>query len=227
MLRAAEADIEGSLADRLIGGNANGSWLVQAARPLNPLLTKTRLINASYSLSNLENQLMLQWLLQETKQDMRLNLAEMLLTQEVQSAFDVIIIDAAPRLSTASINAICASHWLLVPTMYNSLAVETVESFLSVTRKLADELNPKLQLAGVVGNMTFGTSLTPPELDARSVVAEALAAWGPRGHIFEHHIPRKNAISNDAGIKVAYMDDAGIQKLFDELGDEVVERIGL
>ena len=111
--------------------------------------------------------------------------------------------------------------------MLNTLSVETMRSTLGATRHLMVDVNPGLRLAGVVGTMTFADNLINPEKDSRALVAEALEAWQLDRHIFKRNIPRRNAISNNAGSQIAYIADSGIRDLFDELGDELCERIGL
>ena len=49
--------------------------------------------------------------------------AEALLDPQVQANFDLIIIDAAPRLTTSHLQAMCASTHLLIPTVLQPIGV--------------------------------------------------------------------------------------------------------
>ncbi len=227
MLQAAGGRIEGSTADSLISGTETGGWLLLAARPLLPILNQTKLITSNYSFSRTENRLMLKWLLNEAQHDPRLTLAKMMLTPEVQDNFDIVLIDAAPRLSTGAIAALAGSTHLLVPTMYNSLAAETLQSFLGVAKRLKQQLNPNLQLAGVVGNLTHASTLADSEKDAKGLVKDGLESWDPNAHIFKNHIPRRVAISKYAGTQIAFLEDGEVREIFERVGSELSSRIGL
>lgn len=230
LLQAAGLQLDGSgasLADRAMSGTADPQWLVTAARSLHPLLRKARLVTSNYQFSFTENRLMLQWLLKEAANDPRFSLAELLLSSEVQDNFDLVLIDTAPRLTIGTVAALATSHYFIAPTMLNTLAVETMKSTLYTTRQLMIGLNPSLRLAGVVATMTYGEGLTDTERDARALIVEALDAWQLDRHIFARNIPRKNAISNNSGSQIAYLENGEIKSLFDQLGDELSERIGI
>lgn len=230
LLQASGQDVEGigaSLADTALSGTVDAKWLLSAARSLHPLFHKTRLITSNYSLSKTENHLMLQWLLQETKNDPRFNLHDLLTSDEIQSNFDIILIDTPPRLTTGSIAALATSHHYVIPTIPNTLSVETMRSTLSSTSILIRELNPQLRFSGVIASLTFGKTITQSENNALSLVEEAIDAFELPKHIFQRNIPRMNAIANDAGSKVAYLDDGTVRALFDELGDQISARIKL
>src|SRR5262249_15381291 len=79
LLRSARKRIDASLADHLLGGEATGSWVLQSARDIVPVLNDVRVIPASYSLASVEEQLMMRWLFHTTDRDVRFNLAEVLL----------------------------------------------------------------------------------------------------------------------------------------------------
>lgn len=57
---------------------------------------------------------MIQWLLRQTDDDLRYRLARVLLDDDIGKKFDIVLIDAPPRLTTATINALCASTHVLV-----------------------------------------------------------------------------------------------------------------
>jgi cellulose biosynthesis protein BcsQ len=44
----------------------------------------------------------------------------------VQRAFDLIIIDCPPRLTTSKIQALCAGSHLLIPTIFDRTSAEAV-----------------------------------------------------------------------------------------------------
>jgi chromosome partitioning protein len=96
-------------------------------------LAGTQLITADYTLTQHETKLMLRWLRRLGQPDIRYNLARVLMSDHVQSqkkGFDIVLIDAPPRLTTGAMNALAACTHLLVPTKLDMLSAETVRSFL-------------------------------------------------------------------------------------------------
>jgi chromosome partitioning protein len=144
----------------------------------NPLSVWT--IPAYYDLAQAENRMLIEWLLPlsehglllrflrllgigegsapRTRKDLRYLLAEALLDQFVQTNFDLVIIDAPPRLTPSHIQAMCASTHLLVPTILDGLAGDAVARYLDqvATHKLglpgdaSRAVCPYLQPIGVV-----------------------------------------------------------------------------
>ena len=92
-------DLEHSKAELLLSGTKDGLWLRDARSVDNKDLSRLHYIGSDYTLADSENRLLVRWLLDEADGDIRLNLANALLSQEVQNHFDRIIIDTAPRLT--------------------------------------------------------------------------------------------------------------------------------
>lgn len=231
MLRAAEKNIEFSVTEHLLSGTATGRKLIELARDLAPALPNTWIIPASYTLQDAEDLLMARWLFYTTDKDIRFNLAEVLLSPEVQERFDVVLLDTGPRLTTASISALCASTHLIVPTNLDMLAVETIGSLLRQVSRIKTDLGLALELAGIVGTMTIADRLNGAETDALGTIRERMDEWWSSAHIFKRTIPRTAALSNVAGTQIGYLvrGRAGnrVRELFDALGQEVATRIGL
>jgi MinD-like ATPase involved in chromosome partitioning or flagellar assembly len=113
------ANLPGSsiLADTMLNGTSDGTWVCTSARELAAILPGSRLVTSGQTFDRFENRTQMQWLLGETPDDVRFRLARILLHPDVARDFDVVLIDAPPRLSMGAINAICASHSLIVPTV--------------------------------------------------------------------------------------------------------------
>ncbi|MEO0631200.1 MAG: ParA family protein [Planctomycetota bacterium] len=233
MLRASnQPRLDASMADELIAGRADGAWIVENARPLTGVLDRTRLITAGYTLARVENRQMLRWLARNIEEDIRYNLLRALMANEVQAAFDVVLIDAAPRLTTGTINALLASSHFVVPTILDDLSTETLPSFLRQARTLFREaLNPNLELAGVLATMTDQADLRDHEFLTLQSVREAVTnEWGPTGFVFQTNIPDRATVAKSAGKKLAYVEDVGpngARSFFGSAADELVRRIGL
>ncbi len=85
---------------------------------------------------------------------MRYTLAEVLHSDAVQKAFDLIIIDCPPRLTTSKIQAFCAASHLLIPTIFDRTSAEAVVSLCEQVEILKKaEICMNLEYIGVVGTM--------------------------------------------------------------------------
>jgi cellulose biosynthesis protein BcsQ len=228
LLQAAEKRLDRSAAEYILSGQATGDWLSKVIRDIDVAVPGLDLVPASYTLAAAEDQLMMRWLYHTTEKDVRFNLAEFLLSDQVRKAYQVILLDVGPRLTTASISALCASTHLLVPTNLDRMSAETIGSFLSRVRSLKDSLGLPIELAGVVGTMTYkNTGLTPAEEDAVGTIRDGLREWGMDGYIFNCSIPRKQIFANLAGEDVGYRRNQQVRTLFNNLGDELSMRIKL
>jgi chromosome partitioning protein len=174
------------------------------------------------------------WLQNGSELDVRYNVAKVLLGARVQDevdGFDVVLIDAPPRLTTGTIGALTASTHLLVPTILDPLSAETVRSFLRQSWKLRGKLNPGLELAGVVGTMTparpLERDLGTPEQAALAIVKWGTKEWHANAHVFLADIQDIASIKNCAGRENPYFSSAKAREMFDTLGDELCGRISI
>jgi chromosome partitioning protein len=225
LLQAAGKKVESSLAEHLISGQFDGKWVQQVARDLNPDLPRTRILTAVDIFADFEERLMQRWVLGVVEEDVRYNLAKVLISPEVQANYDVVLIDVGPRLTLGAINALIASTHLVVPTVLDQLAAERVGYFLRNASTFRDLFNQNLKLAGVLGTMTYQQRLTDNELDILAGLRDTLGNWGNGGHIFQQNIPRKQSLANSAGNDVAYLRHNDITRLFDRFGSELMERL--
>jgi len=216
-----------SLVNELISGCADFGTLFKVSATLAPDLPKSRLVPAFYEFARYEDRVMIEWLLQETQDDVRYRLARVLLADEIKSQFDIILLDAPPRLTTGTINALCASNYLVVPTIFNMLSAETVGNFLQTVKQLLLlDLNPQLKVLGVLETLAPPINQAKDErAAARATIEEALLKLQlPSAAIFDINVPRRNAIAEQG---LAYLRDAEARQIFDALGSTVVEKINL
>jgi chromosome partitioning protein len=229
LLRAADDPDVSMSVDQWLGRRIEPQQLVQSTRRLNSVLPRARLVTATYELAPFENRAMFQWLFREGGADDRYVLAENLLDDAVQDQFDVVIIDAPPRLSLGAINALTASTHLIVPTIADRLSSDAVRTFLQMTNGLRSSLFPRLELAGIVLSMTTQNGLTTRELEDVERLKRDLDMVGlpSPAHFFERNIPDKAAIAQAASHGIAYLGQSGVRTMFSELGDAIAKRVGL
>src|SRR5205807_10288596 len=106
-------------------------------------------------------------------------LAKLLLSDEMADSFDVMLIDAPPRLTAGTVNAFCASTHLLVPTVFDLLSAEAVGTFLNGAEALKHSLNHGIDLLGVVGMLTYqqGKLSVREENAKRAAMRQVAQAW--------------------------------------------------
>src|SRR5260370_24027885 len=86
--------------------------------------------------------------------DVRYTVEKILHSDIVQRAFDLIIIDCPPRLTTSEIQAFCASSHLLIPTIFDRTSAEAVVTLYDQIETLKGAgICPHLKYMGVVGTM--------------------------------------------------------------------------
>ena len=216
-----------SKVSRLISGEKDNSWPADVAIKMAGENIWT--IPAYYDLAQAENRLLIDWLLSESpKIDVRYNLATLLHSSAVRQSFDLVVLDAPPRLTTGCVQAICASTHVLIPTILDHLSAEAVAQFASELMKLRP-IAPFLQMVGVVGNQA-GYAL---DAQARSAITFRLGKLGNPVELLpqETSIPNRVALSRAAGQVVAYLhqpdspDYDVIRMAFDNLGAEVGRRM--
>lgn len=227
LLRSVGKDVRPPYSDILLNGQTKPSDLVSVAIDLHPKLQRTRLLPASYTLVQKENQLMIRWLLEGGAADMRYRLAELLLSPEVQNAFDIVLIDIGPRLTTASVCALAATTHLVVPTILDQLSAEAVDSFLQQVKAITEEMKTGLDAVSVVGTMTRQERLDDSNRDAIATIRKALNKWGDNAQLLSRNIPFRQVFIDCAGTDIASLTPGDVRTLFDELGNELSGRIGL
>jgi chromosome partitioning protein len=71
----------------------------------------------------------------------------------IQTAYDYIILDCPPSLGLITINALCAASDLLIPLQCEYYALEGIASLMQTYELVKTRLNPDLQLMGVLLTM--------------------------------------------------------------------------
>jgi cellulose biosynthesis protein BcsQ len=222
-----------------------------------PKLDQAWIVPANYNLSKRENRLLLELLMQrETEIDIRYRLANVLLRPEVREKYAAIILDMPPRMSVGAVNALVASHFVIVPTQLNRLSTEAISQFLALISGIKTDLGLDLDVAAVVANMTkdpaiierladgtiSSTGTTRAEnaeieriFEATDASWKHLPAWNKTGAdslMLRNSFARRAAVSNVAGIDVAYIqaekrDQDTVHTIFDPVAAEICARIGL
>jgi chromosome partitioning protein len=166
-----------SVATRALGGEIEPNLFLQTCKHVSQE-PRLRVATAYYDLAQADNRLLIEWLLNVRKPskltwhtwfarlftgkiyqaaEMRYNLATLLHSQAVQDAFDLVIIDCPPRLTAGTIQALCASSHVLIPTILDKPSGESVSSFCEQLNLMQRaNLCPYLKYVGIVATRFNG-----------------------------------------------------------------------
>ncbi len=87
--------------------------------------------------------------------------------QDAANEYDVILIDCQPSLGLLTVNALTASHGVIVPLECEYFALRGVALLKQTIDKVKERLNPRLQIDGVLGTMYDGRTLHSREVLSR------------------------------------------------------------
>ena len=91
--------------------------------------------------------------------------------RKVENDYDVILIDCQPSLGLLTVNALTASHGVIIPLICEFFALRAVALLVDSIEKVQDRLNPKLQIDGVLATMFDSRTLHSKEVLARIIDA--------------------------------------------------------
>lgn len=106
--------------------------------------------------------------------------------------YDVIIIDCQPSLGLLTVNALTAADGVIVPLECEYFALRGVALLKTTIDKVAQRLNPRLVIDGVLGTMYDGRTL-----HGREVMERLVQAWGDK--VF-HTVIRRTVKFSDSTV---------------------------
>jgi cellulose biosynthesis protein BcsQ len=249
-------------ANLLVSGRLSEGRLVAVSEPISRAGMRENLsirnIPAYYDLAQAENRAMIEWLLpaqesrlldrllkmlkqsQDARQsnvDVRYRLAEALLDEQVQGNFDLVVIDAPPRLTTSHIQAICASTHVLIPTILDRLANDAVARYIDqiATHKLGPDGNQNFAIAPHIQPLRVVATLVPPNVQVQvplNVLEAGLAGGRLIAKICSDTVRQRAPYRECAGDIIAYASLAGAQPYqalrqeIDSIADELAGPLG-
>jgi chromosome partitioning protein len=89
--------------------------------------------------------------------------------------YDVVLIDCQPSLGLLTINALTASHGVIIPLECEFFSLRGVALLIQTIDKVKERLNPQLELEGILATMYDGRTL-----HGREVLARVVEAFGDR-----------------------------------------------
>ena len=140
--------------------------------------------------------------------------------RKVAGEYDVIIIDCQPSLGLLTVNALTASHGVLIPLACEYFALRGVALLIETIEKVTDRLNPQLELDGILATMFDSRTL-----HAREVLDRVVDTFGDK--VFDTVISRTVKLP-DAQIAAKsildYAPSNAAAEAYLQLAREMVER---
>jgi len=123
-------------------------------------------------------------LIESADRDKRLKQA----LSKIVNHYEYIIIDCPPSLSLLTVNALCAADSVLVPLQCEFYAMEGLGQLMQTIRLVQEELNPKLEIGGILLTMFDGRNNL-----CKQVSTEIRAHFGDK--VFDAVVPRNVRLS--------------------------------
>ena len=130
------------------------------------------ILTSYYDLANADTRVLIEWLLKPREQrskswlewignlylgkvykrfDARYVLAELLHTSHCRNVYDIVIIDCPPRLTSGSIQALCASSHVLLPTQLDLTSADYITRYSQQILNLKeDRICPHIDVIGII-----------------------------------------------------------------------------
>jgi cellulose biosynthesis protein BcsQ len=242
-----------SPASLAIDGSKSPDWLVgqaSAARPFTWRDNQGRTqqtpnafgLSAFYDLTETEDRAVTEWLIGDRLRDIRYDLFRLLRDPAVRDHFGGVLIDAPPRFSISSIQALCASTHVLVPTILDNTSATAVGYFGRQLRR-HEALWPWLRVVGILGMMTQTLNHEQGALTtAKDALADNLRGTTTElAHLqrlevpfdipYELSVPDRSIIGKTGGRGIAYSclgngeEARFVRAVFDNLADELERRM--
>ncbi|HSP52412.1 MAG TPA: ParA family protein [Cryobacterium sp.] len=140
--------------------------------------------------------------------------------RKVSGDYDVILIDCQPSLGILTVNALTASHGVLIPLECEFFALRGVALLIETIDKVRDRLNPAIELDGILATMFDSRTL-----HSREVLERVVDAFGDS--VLETVIGRtvKFPDASVAGIPITeFAPEHAAAKAYKQTARELIQR---
>lgn len=246
-------DYQGSLSDtvlthaRVDDFKANSYMLLEggrepmevraAAERLSSIDSRMWIYPAFYDFSRTEIRMMFRWLIGQDD-EIRYNLSHYLQSpafkDNAETAFDMVLIDAPPRLLTGVVNALVASTHVLIPTILDGQShIATLNTVMAI-QQFRQKLNPSLRLLGIVPSLVAtATAYNERERHFLEQLERQLGELGdgPVPILKSRPIWRREELAKAGGSEILYRREGAngtireIRAMFDNLGDYIDQNV--
>ena len=142
----------------------------------------------------------------------------------VRDSYDYILIDCMPSLGMITLNALSAADSVLIPVQAEYLPVKGLEQLLGTIARVKKQLNPGLEIEGVVLTMVM-----PRTVYGREITSLLKITYGGYLTIYETQIPKsvRATEASALGISIYEHDPNGkVAEAYRSLVEELTSRGG-
>lgn len=104
--------------------------------------------------------------------------------EQLRAGYDYILIDCMPSLGMITVNALAAADSVLIPVQAAYLPAKGLEQLIKTIRRVKRQINPKLEIEGVLMTMVDGRTNY-----AKEIVQLLEEGYGSQVRFFHNHIP--------------------------------------
>lgn len=119
---------------------ARGDLLNQLAKRVRGSEEHFEVVPSHHDLAEMEDLFMLQWLRDPDRRDIRFAFTSALLSSRVKDWADYVLLDCPPRLTTASVNALAASDFIVAPILPDAVSTDAVQFLVKHLNQLGELL---------------------------------------------------------------------------------------
>lgn len=208
-----------------------------AAERLPSINSRLWIYPAFYDFSRSEINTMFRWLVGQDD-EIRYNLSNYLQSDpfktDPKTRFDIVLIDAPPRLLTGVVNALAASTHVLVPTILDGQSHIATLNTLAGIQQFKQIVNPQLQVLGIVPSLvSSSTGYNQRELQFIEELERQAAKYGdgPVPVLKNRPIWKREELAKAGGSEILYSRDSNnqtvreIRAMFQNLGQFVGENV--
>jgi chromosome partitioning protein len=140
---------------------------------------------------------------------------------EVSKNYGYILIDCMPSLGMITINTLAAADSVIIPAQPHYLSAKGLELLLRSVSMVKRQINPKLQIDGILMTMVM-----PRTNISKEITATIKGAYGQKIKVFESEIPHSvRAVEATVEGKsiFAYDENGKVAAAYEQLGKEVAD----
>jgi len=209
MSHAKIADFIGS-SYMLIEGERDPESVRGKAERLVSIDSRLWIYPAFYDYSRAEVKMMFRWLVGHDF-EIRYNMSRYLRSapfsfDNAESGFDLVIIDAPPRLLTGVVNALVASTHVLIPTILDGQSQRATVNTVMAIQQFRQKLNPSLKFLGIAPSLVSSAAgFNDRELEAIADLEQSLGESGELVPILKScPIWRREELAKAGGSEIIY-----------------------
>lgn len=136
----------------------------------------------------------------------------------VLDKYDYVLIDCPPSLGLLTLNALCASNYVMVPVTPEYMAMRGLKLLLETVQQVKENLNPGLSYLGVIATMYDKRTKMGSEILTKLADYDLLGVVSRSISVQESIMAGESVISRYADGKVAQQ--------YEEVTSKIIERVG-